>query len=505
VSPAAPRVAVDAPATPIAPVEPELAHAFVPPLVESSAAVQWPTKEPELPSAEAKSVDEAVATPESQFTSAAAPIVHEPGEPRAEANSFETAPTEVAAQETPIALPEATAATEPVNADAATSHAAPTAEAAAPEMIVAATPIEDNSAPSNPESVVMEAEIQEHAAVTAQPFPAPRPFTSSGSEMPVVITTPPPSRARDTAAPKLFELGRELLPKAEAWSRKNLRATPRALVITLPLVALFGIWAVRSLVSHPKHAVAEANPNVVAEVAAATPAPDPTTPNAAPKASAILVSTGSPAPTAPPAADAAELANAVSHGLPALEALSQKFPSDAQVSLTLASEQAKAQRFEAAVESIERALAADAKIAQNGKVMGILWRAAQSSATEPSFTALRKLGAKGSDIAFDLATTAGVRDSVRERAKTELKSLSADASADTRVATELLLASDCGTRKALLSRAEQDGGKRTRSLLEQYSRGSTCTSNTDPACNACLTGSPELTHALNQLNAGGKK
>jgi Flp pilus assembly protein TadD len=199
------------------------------------------------------------------------------------------------------------------------------------------------------------------------------------------------------------------------------------------------------------------------------------------------------------------LATAVSHGLPALEALAQKFPSDPQVHMTLASEQARAQRFEAAVESIERAITVDAKVAQNGKVMGILWRAAQSSATEPSFAALRKLGAKGSDIAFDLATTSGVRDSVRERAKTELKSLPSDTSADTRVATELLLASDCDARKALLARAEHEGGKRTQSLLEQYSRGSTCTSNTDKACNACLTGSPELTHALAQLNAGATK
>jgi hypothetical protein len=509
-SPVAPRVAVTAP---IAPAEPVVAaSAFVPPLVDSSAAVEWPKKELEQPSVEAQPSEEIAPTPESPTNAADLPVVREPDAPRAHANAFETAPTEVAAEETPIALPEAhattatTETTEPIHAEASTSTLA-MAEGAVPEPIVAVSPIEDTSAPSNPESVVMEAEIQEHATMITQPFPAPRPFTSSGSEMPVVITTPPPPRAQDTAAPspKLFELGRELLPKAEAWSRKNLRATPRALVITLPLIALFGIWAVRSLVSHPKHAVAEANPNVVAEVAAATPTPEPANQNSAPAASAILVSTGSPAPAAPPAADPAELANAVSHGLPALEALAQKFPSDAQVALTLASEQAKAQRFEAAVESIERALAVDPKVAQNGKVMGILWRAAQSSASEPSFTALRKLGAKGSDIAFDLATTSGVRDSVRERAKTELKSLSSDTSADTRVATELLLASDCGARKALLPRAGQQGSKRTQSLLEQYSRGSSCTSNTDKACNACLTGSPELTQALAQLNGGGNQ
>jgi hypothetical protein len=139
-------------------------------------------------------------------------------------------------------------------------------------------------------------------------------------------------------------------------------------------------------------------------------------------------------------------------------------------------------------------------------VMGILWRAAQSSASEPSFLALRKLGAKGADVAFDLATTAGVRDSVRERAKTELeKSLSSEASADTRVASALLLAPDCAARKSLLARAEREGGKRTQVMLERFSRGSACTSTTDKACNSCLTGSPELTHALAQLSSGGQK
>jgi hypothetical protein len=205
-------------------------------------------------------------------------------------------------------------------------------------------------------------------------------------------------------------------------------------------------------------------------------------------------------------ADPTELARAVSHGLPALEALAHQYPNDPQVSIALASQQAQAQRFEAAVESVERVIKADAKSAQNGKVMGILWKAAQSDASEQSFSALRKLGARGADIAFDLATTSGVRDSVRDRAKTELtQALSPDASADTRVATALLLAPDCSARKALLARAEREGGKRTQAMLERFSRGAVCTSTTDKACNSCLTGSAELTHALAQLGAGGQK
>jgi hypothetical protein len=323
--------------------------------------------------------------------------------------------------------------------------------------------------------------------------------------MPVVITTPAPYR-RDSRAPaaRLLDVGRELLPRARKWSKKTLRANPRALVIGAPLVALLGIWAVRSAVSHPKRgAVAEANANAAAQVAPPAPAPQTTAAvNAALPAPESEAPASAAASAAPPSADPAELAGAVTHGLPALEALAQKFPNDPQVLLALAQQQAQAQRFEAAVGTLERVIGVAPQSAQNGKAMGILWRAAQSGASERSFLALRKLGARGADIAFDLATTAGVRDSVRERAKTELGQLSSDASSDTRVASALLLAPDCAARHSLLGRAEREGKKRTLTLLEGYARGSVCSSTSDPTCNSCLTGTPELAHAISQLNAG---
>ena len=461
--------------------------------VEAPKAVEPPFAEPAI---DARLHESALTAPVVEAPAVEAPVVEAPVveapvvEARAQANAFETAPTEFAGSETPIATADTEAAfVAPLSGEAESSDE---------------TGVE-TSAPSSPDSEVAEAEIQS----APQTFPAPRPFTSSGSEMPVVITTPAP-RMRDTAGAgsNLFGLGRELLPRAHAWSRKTLRAAPRALVITAPLIALFGIWAVRSLVSHSKHApVAEANTDVVAQVAAATPAPPVTAADsAATPASPILASTGAAPAAPPPGADPAELASAVTHGLPALEALAQRFPNDPQVGIALAGQQAQAQRFEAAVESVEHVISVDVKSAQSGKVMGILWRAAQSSATEPSFSALRKLGGRGSDIAFDLATTAGVRDSVRDRAKTELtKSLSSEASEDTRVATALLLASDCDARKALLDRAEHDGGKRTQRILDGFSRGSVCTSKTDKACNACLTGSPALKSALAQVSARGGK
>jgi hypothetical protein len=408
---------------------------------------------------------------------------HASGEARVP-NAFETAPTEVASSETPITQTD-------------------TAAAGAAELSSVETP-----PPGSTESVIGESEIQERPAIT-QPYPAmapPRSFTSSGSEMPVVITTPAPYR-RDSSAPagRWRDLGREYLPRAQAWSRKTLRATPRTLVIAAPIVALLGIWAIRSVASHPKQAeVAEANAQA-AQPARPAPAPNVAASVTSPAAPSLVAENPTPS-NAAPGPDAAELSSAITHGLPALEALAQKFPNDAQVGVALASQQAQAQRFEAAVASIEHLISVAPQSTQNGKVMGILWRAAQSSASERSFAALRKLGARGADIAFDLATTSGVRESVRERAKSELeKSLSADASADTRVASALLLAPDCAARKSLLARAEREGGKRTQAMLERISRGSACTSRTDPACNACLTGSPDLAHALAQLSSGGQK
>jgi len=452
---------------------------------------------PEPPIAEAR-VEAPV-----QASSVELPVVPEPvAEAAPSASAFETAPTEFAASETPIS---------DVEAARAETHAAEAVPELGPEVTAAElTPVATPPS-ANAESVIGESEIQEQAPI-AQPFPALAParsFTSSGSEMPVVITTPAPHK-QDSMGPSsnLFGLGREFLPRAQAWSKKNLRENPRALVIAAPLVALLGIWGIRSAVSHPKHATnVEASAELAAQPQTATPAlPSTAAASPAAVASAILVS-ASAAPAAPAAtADAAELASATSHGLPALEALAQKFPADTQVGLALASQQAQAQRFEAALASIERVISVDAKSAQNGKVAGILWRAAQSDASEASFSTLRKLGGRGADVTFDLASTAGVRDSVRERAKTELtKSLSPEASTDTRVASALLLAPDCASRKALLGRAEHEGGKRTQVMLERISRGSACSSNSDKACNACLTGSAELSKALSQLNTQGQK
>jgi tetratricopeptide (TPR) repeat protein len=312
-------------------------------------------------------------------------------------------------------------------------------------------------------------------------------------------------------AKRLSLPARRMLPKAKRWAQRTVRSVPRSVLVTAPFVALFVIWLVHGIASRHRHApqpTALAQPTA-AHVGAGAPAVAHTAIAVAeptPIAAAVIAPTATTIPPAVPvAADDTELRSAVSQGLPAMQALAAKYAADPQVLVALASAEAQAQRYEAAIATIERALEAAPSTTQNGKIMGLLWRAAQSPAAEESFECLRKLGARGSDVEFDLATTSGVRDAVRDRAKAELADhMALDASSDTRAAAALLLAPDCATRKSLLPRAERDGGKRTLAMLERFARGVGCTSSSVGSCNSCLMGSPVLAQAISKLSAGAK-
>jgi hypothetical protein len=509
-----------------APVQSELPTEVEPPArVEPLALAAEPAvpsqAEPETLGAQ---TTEQTATPEPTIAAdiASAPAVEPEPQPAAEPSiaasaASETEPAAEAqadAQTEPAAEAQADAQTEPAAEAQADAQTEPAAEAS---LIATATP--DAQAEAEPAS---ETEPSAEPAAFEPPAAEAAPqFNSTGSDAPVVLRTPVPRLPASPRLPQqLWSVPKDWLPRAQGWSQKTLRNAPRTLVISAPFVALLGIWLAHSLATHHNHTATQAveTPSAPATVVAATepqvvPAPQvvPTASPAsdAPVAPAVLSAVAeAPSTSAPAAALAAptELVHALTRGLPALEALAAEFPADAQVAIALAGQQAQAQRYEAAVATVERAIEVDPSSAQNGKVMGILWRAAQSSASDQSFLYLRKLGARGSDIAFDLATTSGVRESVRTRARAELTNyLALDASSDTRAATALLLAPDCTTRKSLLDRAESDGGKRTLAMLERFARGSGCTSSSEEGtCNSCLMGSPVLTHALSKLNPGAK-
>jgi hypothetical protein len=475
------------------------------------------------------------------------------------ASETEAAPTEAAPAE---AAPASEVAARPDADSPARTEAAPieTSDAAdaAPAPRAAATVSEDNAPTLRvaPKVTLPPPPILPPRA----PMPhTPTHYASSGSEMPVVIATPAPRlrpgvlararfaaerawtaqsawisaarralpragavsrraaallpRAKTLGSRAASELGprarrlirpvRRAVPHAAAWARRSARSAPRSAVITAPFVLLFLVWLGHGVATRHRP-----NPQATRHVApsartsapaaqAATPATQPAEPKA------IAASVIAPSmPSATPIANDDELNAAVSQGLPAMEALAVKYAADPQVLIALAGAEAQAQRYDAAISSIVHALDAAPQSAQNGKIMGILWRAAQSPASEDAFACMRQLGARGSDVEFDLATTAGVREAVRERAKSELSNhLAIDASADTRAAVALLLAPDCTARKALLDRAERDGGKRTLGMLGRISRGVDCTSASESSCNACLNGSSALGEALSKLTA----
>ncbi|HEY5377819.1 MAG TPA: hypothetical protein VIK01_29260 [Polyangiaceae bacterium] len=478
-------------------VQSELPAEVEPPaLVEQVALAAEPAvpsqAEPETLGVGAQTTEQ-TATPEPTIAAdiVSAPQVEPEPQPAAEPSIAASATSETPAE----AVAQAEAETEPAAEESLVATATPEAQAEA----VAA---------SEPEPSVEPGAFEPPAAEAAPQF------NSTGSDAPVVLSTPLPNVPASPRLPQqLWSMPKDWLPRVQGWSQKTLRNAPRTLVISAPFVALLGIWLAHSLSTHHKHTATQALETPIAQAAVAATEPQ-VVPAASPASDAPVVPAvlsavaEAPSTTAPAAALAAptELVHALTRGLPALEALAAKFPADAQVAIALAGQQAQAQRYEAAVATVERAIEVDPSSAQNGKVMGILWRAAQSSASDQSFLYLRKLGARGSDIAFDLATTGGVRESVRTRARAELTNyLALDASTDTRAATALLLAPDCTTRKSLLDRAESDGGKRTLAMLERFARGSGCTSSSaEGTCNSCLMGSPVLAHALSKLNPGAK-
>jgi hypothetical protein len=472
--------------------------------------------------APATAVEEAVAQPAAAH-SAEVPMAPEVVAAPEVAAAVEQAPIEssevvAAVEQTPAEATEVVAAVEQTPTESAALAPTEPEAAATVEPAAAHEPAEAQASSATESAPVCDDDEPAAATPAVEPIePAPL-FNSAGSDAPVVLTTPlprPAAKERPAEQP-LFKLPQDWLPRAQGWSRKAVRSAPRTLVVTAPFIALLGIWLGHSAVSRHRHAALQlAQTQAAATAAAAITVAEPivapvasASPVEAPAPSPVLASvTDSPSTAAPAAAVASptELAHALAHGLPAVEALAEKFPADSQVTIALAAQQAQAQRYEAAVGTVEHALAVDPSNAPSGKVMGILWRAAQSPASEQSFLCLRKLGGRGTDVAFDLATTPGVRESVRERAKAELTNyLAFDASSDTRAATALLLAPDCATRKALLERAESDGGKRTFRMLERFSRGAGCTSSSEGACNACLMGSPVLAHALSKLGPGAK-
>lgn len=213
---------------------------------------------------------------------------------------------------------------------------------------------------------------------------------------------------------------------------------------------------------------------------------------------------GSPAvTTVPPRTDReAELQAAAAKGEAALAELAAKYPNDADVLTRYARTLTENGKHADAVARAAQALEADPSAAENKQLATVLWMGAQSKAEVAAFELLqKKMGARGADIAYDLATTDGVRAATRVRARAYLASqrFAREASAQTFVAAELVVASKCEVRKALLTRAANVGDRRTLELLERFDKGELCVEGEKAPCNACLTDGGELARTISKL------
>jgi serine/threonine-protein kinase len=181
-----------------------------------------------------------------------------------------------------------------------------------------------------------------------------------------------------------------------------MRALPAPVLLSVPMAAvglLLGFGAVAAFSN-------ESAPPVVAA--------------AEPPASSVRVDaiTSAPVP-APTAAPPEDLSAATQSGVTALVALSKQYPRDPAIALAMASVALKQKDLPRAVSAVEAALELDPKLANDAQIATALWITAQNKKTSAAaFELLRgPMGERGRSILHDLATTDGVRDSIKAEAQ----------------------------------------------------------------------------------------
>ncbi|HWZ88293.1 MAG TPA: serine/threonine-protein kinase, partial [Polyangiaceae bacterium] len=171
-------------------------------------------------------------------------------------------------------------------------------------------------------------------------------------------------------------------------------------------------------------------------------------------------------------ASEAEMQDAVKAGMPALEALSAKYPNDPHPVLELARAAVGAREYVRAVGFVGRALNLDPTQSDSKQVASILFQTAQvKPASDASFALLfGPMGSHGPDIAYDLAATEVVKPWVRARADQWLRSPDFDrlSTPELNIAVALRFTTNCPQRYALLLRAKNVGDERALGYLNQY-------------------------------------
>jgi serine/threonine-protein kinase len=266
-------------------------------------------------------------------------------------------------------------------------------------------------------------------------------------------------------------------PKVEPLPELVARAKSRVGPIPLAAVALVALVVVGGLVYGIGGLIGDKTPESLEPAESPSASQAPSQPPSR---------TESPTPT-PPQAAPAEIASAVVAGVGELRRLAAKYPKDAHVQLALAKALRKSGQFGQVVDAVVRALALNPKMVDDGEIATLLWQAVQKrESRQKAFSLLRgPMGAKGADIAYDLVTTSGIQDSVKNQADKLLtgKAFDAAASDALKVAVALRTADDCEAQKALLPRARAQGDSRSARILRGW-RNSDCWKNNQEIASA---------------------
>jgi serine/threonine-protein kinase len=199
-------------------------------------------------------------------------------------------------------------------------------------------------------------------------------------------------------------------------------------------------------------------------------------------------------------APATEVAFARSAGTAALESLLTKYPSDSSIILEIAKLQFANGQFSASVASIDRAIAANSRLAENAEVATLIWKSIQKrESSDAAFQLLEgPMGARGADILYDLLTTDGVRREIKARAEEHFTSgrHMRRSSPALQALVSLKLASSCLERRRAIELAVNLGDDRFLPLLEPLQSRVGCGVDQMSDCNECLRQPDLLSHAI---------
>jgi serine/threonine-protein kinase len=199
----------------------------------------------------------------------------------------------------------------------------------------------------------------------------------------------------------------------------------------------------------------------------------------------------------------AELEAARAKGAPGLEALAERYPKNLDLLLELVSAYDGQNDHARAVGAIGRALSLDPKLAEDAQISTALFKAAQAKASSDASFALLEgpMGSRGADIVYDLATTKGVRQNIKQRALSWLQTKEFDraSSASLNIAVALRQAQSCQQKHALLLRAKNVGDERSLSELKKLEARTGCGRRKRDDCYACLRKDDRLKQAITAI------